>query len=86
MLRGFSKIENIHSHVTEFFSQQLDTANAAVMSEDTVVRAVDDTAVAVDDVDDTAVAVDDVDDTAAAAVAYLQTNTHTTSVFGMSRP
>ncbi len=51
-------------------TDQLDTADTAVKTEDT--------AVAVDDVD--------VDDTAAADGAYLQTDTHTASVFGMNRP
>ncbi len=57
-------------------TDQLDTADTAVKSEDTAVRAAE----------DTAVAVDDVDDTVAAACAYLQTHAHTASVFGMSRP
>ncbi len=60
-------------------TDQLDTADTAVKSEDTAVWAVDDTAVAVDDMD--------VDDTATAAAAgYLQTDAHTASVFSMSHP
>ncbi len=50
-------------------TDQLDTADTAVKTEDI--------AVAVDDVD--------VDDTAAAG-AYLQTDAHTASVFGMNHP
>ncbi len=58
-------------------TDQLDTANTAVKTEDTAVQAVDYTAVAVDDVDDTA---------SAAAGIYLQTDAHSASVFGMNYP
>ncbi len=56
-------------------TDQLDTADTDVKTEDTAVQAVDNTALAVDDVDDTA-----------AADACLQTDAHTASVFSMNSP
>ncbi len=62
-------------------TDHLNMEDTAVKTEDTSVQAVEDTTVAVDDVDDT-VAVT----AATAAGAYLETNTHTASVFSMNHP